>query len=427
MTPPSPPPPTPPAAASELSLPQVLQRLVLAQVALHAAMAGQRLAAPLQALSLGHTAWEAGVLLALFAALPVVTAMASGRLADRHGYHLPQRVAVACTVAGALCALLACALDGWPQFALAAVGAGLAGVGTNVGLIAMQRTGGRLGQDGPQRLQVFSWLGLAPSLANVVGPVSAGLLIDAGGHALAYAVMAVLPLASLWAARRVPAAVGAPLVAAGAASPRGRGLGQGLGLDLLQVPGLRRLFVVNWLLSASWDVHAFAVPLLGHARGYSASTIGLVLGCFTTSVTAVRLLIPLLAHRLDEVRTLTVAMLCTASIFAVYPWAPSPWAMGACAVLLGFTLGSVQPMLMSTLHQLTPGPRQGEAIAFRSMALNLSSCLMPLAFGAVSATVGALGPALLFWAMGGSVGAGSLLNRGLQRARQASVTGGGPD
>ena len=37
--------------------------------------------------------------------------------------------------------------------------------------------------------------------------------------------------------------------------------------------------------------------------------------------------------------------------------------MGGCAVLLGLTLGAVQPMIMSTLHHLTPDGRHGEAIA----------------------------------------------------------------
>ena len=49
-------------------------------------------------------------------------------------------------------------------------------------------------------------------------------------------------------------------------------------------PGLRRLLFVNWLLSSSWDVHSFAVPVLGHGRGYNASTIGLVLGTVVTMI-----------------------------------------------------------------------------------------------------------------------------------------------
>ena len=383
--------------------------LITGQVALHSAMAGQRMAAPLQALHGGASAWRVGVLLALFAALPVLTAMAAGRMADRHGYHRPLRVAVGGTMAGASCALLACALQGWPQFALMCVGAALAGLGTNVGLIAIQRSAGQLTSNSTERLRVFSWLGMAPSLANVVGPVAAGLMIDAGGYASAYGLMLVLPLVSLWVARRVPKEVMRPMV-----RPH---RSQRQAWDLFRRPGFSRLMLVSWMLSASWDVHSFAVPVLGHARGYSASTIGLLLGTFTAAVTLIRFAIPLLAHRLDEVRTLMVAMVGTGLVFAFYPLAPTPWWMALCAALLGLNLGAVQPMVMSTLYHLTPADRQGEALALRSMVNNFSSSLMPLAFGVAGA---ALGPAVLFWLVGAAVAAGSLAARGLRETLTAS-------
>ena len=78
--------------------------------------------------------------------------------------------------------------------------------------------------------------------------------------------------------------------------------------------------------------------------------------------------------------------------------------MSLCAVLLGLALGSVQPMIMTTLHQITPHERHGEAIALRSMTINFSSAVMPLMFGLAGA---ALGAASLFWVMGVAVAAGS--------------------
>jgi MFS family permease len=381
----------------------VLPALIAGQIALHAAMAGQRMAAPLQALQDGHSAWAVGVLLALFAALPVLTAIGSGRMADRHGYHRPMRIAVVCTVVGAGLALVACFVPGWWRFGLLCVGAAVSGVGTNVGLITIQRAAGHLALDSTERLRVFSWLGMAPSLANVVGPVAAGFMIDASGFGGAYALMCALPLLSLVAARYVP------VMARHAARPAGGGERGGT-WDLLRTPGLKRLLFVNWLLSASWDVHSFAVPVLGHDRGYSASTIGVVLGSFTLAVTLVRFVIPMLAHRLREVTVLRFAMVLTGVVFAAYPFAQTPWMMGICATLLGLTLGAVQPMIMSTLHHLTPAHRHGEAIAFRSMAINASSSVMPLAFGVAGSL---LGPGVMFWLMGAAVGAGSWVARGL--------------
>ncbi len=362
------------------------------------------MAAPLQALQAGYNTWAVGLLLALFAALPVVTAMATGRLTDRHGYHRPVHLAVALTVLGTGLAVLACWLPGWWGFGLQCVGAACSGVGTNIGLIAIQRTAGLLVQGSTERLRVFSWLGMAPSLSNVVGPVLAGFVIDAAGYAWANGVMMVLPLAALWFARAVPRE--RRVVAAANA------VTESSSWDLLRLPGLKRLLFVNWLLSASWDVHSFAVPVLGYSRSYNASTIGLVLGAFTLSVTLVRFIIPMLAHRLNEVTVLRTAMVLTGLVFMTYPFAATPWLMGLCATLLGLTLGTVQPMIMSTLHHMTPANRHGEAIAFRSMAINASSSIMPLAFGLAGTT---LGPGVMFWIMGAAVGSGSWAAAGLRK------------
>lgn len=384
------------AAASPAPAPaRQLLPLIAAQLCVHGSMAGVRMAAPLAVLQAGGSAFAAGLLLALFAAAPIVLALRAGRMVDRHGLHRPMRVAVAMTAGGAALAAGAMLLPGAWRYAALCAAAVLSGGGANFGMVAIQRTVGRLARDGTDLKRVFSWLGLAPALSNMVGPVLAGLLMDAAGHAAAFGALALLPLAASASRRHVPAEAAAPSEAGG---PRRAAWG------LLAAPAMRRLLLVNWLLSSSWDVHSFAVPVLGHERGLSASAIGLILGVFACSVAGVRLVIPLLAHRLREGQVLTGAMLVVALVFGIYPLAHSAPPMMACAVLLGMALGTVQPMIMSTLHQITPPARQGEAIALRSMAINLSSALMPLGFGLLGAS---LGVASLFWLMGAAVGAGS--------------------
>jgi MFS family permease len=216
--------------------------------------------------------------MALFALAPVLLALRAGRMADRHGYHRPVRLAVVLSLIGVAIALLATWFEGWLQFSLLSAAAVLTGAGTNLGLIAILRTAGHWASDSVQRVRVFSWLGLAPSMSNAIGPVLAGVMIDAAGFRFAFAVLLLLPLLSWHFANRVP--VWRPDI------PPGHG--EGTAWDLLAMPGLKRLMGVNLLLSACWDVHAFAVPVLGHERGFSASTIGFVLGSFTLSVTAVR-------------------------------------------------------------------------------------------------------------------------------------------
>ena len=373
--------------------------LITAQVCLHASLAGVRMAAPLWVLRSGGSEVLLGPVVGLFALAPVALALPAGHLADRRGYHVTLRLAVSLTIGGALIASCATFFPplSYPALCLAAM---LYGAGGIIGMIAIQRTAGRAAAHDPAALRrVFSWLGIAPSLSNVVGPLIAGVLIDYAGFRSAFAFLSLLPMCSLTCARMVPREVPprAPQRAARTAV-----------WELLSAPMLRRILFVSWFMSVSWDVHSFVVPVLGNHRGLSASAIGSVIGTFALAVTAVRLLIPLLAHRLREDHVLTGAMLLAACAFAVYPWAGSAWTMAACASVLGLALGASQPMVMAMLHQITPAHRHGQAIALRSMASNLSSALMPLAFGVLGTTLGASG---LFWLMGVLVGTGAFVAR----------------
>jgi sugar phosphate permease len=121
----------------------------------------------------------------------------------------------------------------------------------------------------------------------------------------------------------------------------------------------------------------------------------------------------MLSHRLREHQVLVGAMWLTTLVFFTYPWVHSAWLMAICATFLGLALGAVNPMIMTTLHHLTPSTRHGEAIALRSMTINASGALMPLLFGVAGA---ALGASTLFWVMGAAVGVGSWQARQVGRA-----------
>jgi predicted MFS family arabinose efflux permease len=368
-----------------------LAQLIAAQVSLHAAMTGFRMAAPLMALREGHSAAAVGMLLALFALAQVLLALPSGQLADRQGIRRPLHIAIGLATTGALLALA------FPVFPVLCATALCCGAASCVTMTAVQRHAGKLAQSTAQLKQVFSWLAIGPSISNFVGPFLAGVLIDVWGFRAAYLLLALLPsLAWFWA--RGLTELPNPQAPAGAS--------RGSAWSLLRQPDLRRLMLVNWMLSSCWDVHTFLVPVLGHERGLSASSIGAILGGFALAATAIRLLMPLLAARLRESVVIASAMLGTALLFAVYPLASSAWAMGGLSVLLGITLGSVQPMIMSTLHQITPAHRHGQALGLRALAINGSSVVMPLLFGSAGVVVGVAG---VFWAVGAVVGAGARL------------------
>lgn len=368
-----------------------LSKLIAGQVCLHACMAGMRMAAPLMALREGYSAAAVGILLALFATTQVFLAIPAGRFTDKHGLRKPILLSVFAASSGAGIAVL------FPIFPVLCLSALMTGGATGAMVIALQRHVGRSAQDPLELKKLFSWLALGPAVSNFIGPFSAGLLIDHSGFRMAFFFLALLPLLTWFLVRTTREWPPTTNVNDDKSQPKTT-------WDLLKEPMMRRLMLVNWFLSSCWDVHTFVVPILGHEKGLSASTIGAILGAFAISATLVRLLLPFVAKHLKEWVVVSGAMLLTGVLFGIYPFMPSAIAMGMCSVALGFVLGSVQPMIMSTLHQITPENRHGEALGLRLMAINASSVAMPLMFGLAGTVIGVAG---LFWVTGGLVAAAS--------------------
>ncbi|MDO4970163.1 MFS transporter [Comamonas kerstersii] len=376
-----------------------LLRLILAQISVHACMTGMRMATPLLALREGYSPAAVGFLLALFALTQVFLSLPAGRYADRHGLKRPLAISVTVASIGAGAAVM------FPIYPVLCFAALCSGGASGSALIALQRHVGREAKDQVMLRKMFSWLAIGPAASNFLGPFLAGLLIDyAGGEAAsdagfraAFLLLALLPLSAwLWVRTLQETKP----------EPKPAGSKKSTAWDMLQSQGFRRLLLMNWALSSCWDVHTFVVPILGHERGLSASAIGSILGAFAIAAAAVRLLIPFVSERITEWKVVMTAMIGACMLFCIYPLMPSALAMMACSVCLGFVLGSVQPMVMSMIHMVTPAHRQGEALGLRMMAINGSSVLMPMLFGSIGTVVGV---GALFWAVGGVVGACSRL------------------
>lgn len=374
-------------------------RLILAQISIHACMTGMRMATPLLALREGYSPAAVGMLLALFALTQVVLSLPAGRYADRHGLKRPLAISVVTASVGAGAAVF------FPIYPVLCLAALLTGGASGAAIIALQRHVGRAAHDTVTLRKVFSWLAIGPAVSNFLGPFCAGLLIDyAGGEAAsttgfraAFLLMALLPLSAWLWVRTMQEDKPAPKL---------EGSKNTTAWDMLQNQGFRRLLLMNWALSSCWDVHTFVVPILGHERGLSASAIGSILGAFAIAAAAIRVLIPLLSEHISEWKVVLGAMLGACALFTLYPFMPNAWAMMACSIVLGLVLGSVQPMVMSMIHQITPPERQGEALGLRMMAINGSSVVMPVLFGSIGTVVGV---SALFWAVGAIVGGAARL------------------
>ena len=358
-------------------------------------MAGTRLAAPLLALKLGYDNTHVGILIALFAVPQALFALPAGRWADRRGLKVPVRWSV--LVAMLAGALAATSLT-YAAMCVTAVGVGAA---IATAAIALQRHVGRAARTPAQLAHAFSWLSLAPALSNLMGPLMAGVVIDHVGYRVAFIVLASMPLIG-WCLIRMARELPNEARHAADSEPA---------WNLLRDATFRRLLLINWFSAASFDVHGFVVPVLGHQRGLSASAVGVILGAFAGAAAAIRVFLPLLVARVREWKVISGAMAIATVILMLYPFAYSAIAMAVCSALIGMSVGTVQPMVMSLLHQVTPSHRHGEAVAMRLLMVNVSSVAMPLLFGAAGALVGV---SSVFWFMGALTALGTRLGLGVR-------------
>jgi MFS family permease len=370
----------------------------------HTTFTSARMIGSLYALANGASAFTVGVLMALFALVPMLIAVRAGRWLDEVGPRRPLALGAAMLGAGAVMpALFPYAVA---DIAPLLVGAALVGTGS---MLVQQTTIHIVGSraDPARRAADFSWMAVGASVAGLVGPVTSGLLIDLAGHRVAFAALTVLTLANgvlLYLHRAHLPSHSAPSVAA---EPRPT-------FELLTLRDVRNVLIATALISMSWDLQTFMMPVHGTAVGLSASEIGLVLGAFAAASFTIRLAMPTLSRHLSEWQVLTFTLFTAASAFALMPWFASLVPLAGCAFLLGLGLGAAYPNVMSLLHAKSPPGRVGEALGLRHLIMNGSHVVLPLVFGAVGSLLGAKVVYLLMAVVLGAAGIGA---RRLSRAR----------
>jgi len=363
-------------------LPLALVIVIAVTILTHLAFAGARVSVALLALDRGASALVVGVLASLFAALPMFFSVAVGRLIDRIGVVGPM-------LAGALLVALGCAAAfAWPAIEPLYAVSAVIGSGAMLSHIASNNAVGAIGSP-PDRPRNFMFISLAFSTATFVGPVLAGLAIDALGHARAFLVVGAFAAASAAVCLAARARLPRPARAAVARGERRMA-------DLLRIPALRRVLAAGALIAMSWEIFTFAVPIYGTGLGLSASTIGAILGAFAAATFLVRVVLPVLARRVREWTLIVAALAIGLVVFGVFPLVERAPLLMALAFVLGLGLGMTQPLLLALLYTATPEGRSGEAVGIRTGILSVCQTVMPLSFGAIGA---ALGMAPVFWAM----------------------------
>jgi len=371
-----------------------LYRLIILNILNHSLYAGSRVAVALYAIHLKSSPLTVGVLMALYAALPMFFSISAGRLTDRVGSRGPMMVGSGTMIVGASLPFLSQDLLG-----LAAAGV-LIGCGFMFYQVAIQHVIGFIGSP-EERPANFSIMALGYSVSAFIGPMLVGLGIDGYGHAATFLLLSILPVTPLLilAANKLEL----PRPKHQRAPQAGRSV-----VDLLRNPQLRTVYISSGLISIGWDLYLFVAPIYGSHLGLSATMIGVVMGSFAAATFTVRLLLPLVGRRIRPYQLITAALLLSGATFFLFPLFTSMAPLITLSFVLGLGLGCAQPMVMAMIHDTAPEGRAGEAVGVRAMLISGSQTFTPIFFGAVGSAVGMIP---VFWAIAAALTAGGLFAR----------------
>lgn len=355
---------------------------------------GARVLATLFAVDLGAGPLETGILFALHGLFPFLLSVYAGRIADR----FDNRVLMYWGIGGYTLSLLLPFI--FPSLSVLYIAIAIGGITSMLFVVATQNLVGVL-SSAEKRTRNFSFYSLGESSASVVGPVFVGISIDAFRHPLTFMFLAAFTALCgllLYARRNtIPHAAGA----ADKHTPRAMS-------DLLKLPAMRNALVTNGVVMAGLDLFNLYMPVYGHAIGFSATTIGMILGAFGVAAFITRLAIPPVTARWGERAMIAAALALSAVAFVTFPLTTNALLLGAAAFVLGLGLGCGQPLSMILAFNAAPAGRSAEGIAMRLAVSYGAHVVIPPVFGVIGT---GLGLAPIFWTCAVLLAGGSFLNR----------------
>ena len=347
--------------------------IVLICVSIHGCYIGSKVVVSLLALDLGASQLLIGGLASLYAALPLVLGVYSGRLADTIGMRVPMLIGSVLTGAAMLCGYF------WQQLAALFAIALIMGAAFVFFNVSIQNLTGAYGRS-EDRARNFSILTIGYSISTFVGPMIAGFTIDYAGHARAFLVFALLTLVPIAILTFYPRLTRVSIQKLEREDRRA--------LDLLRNPPLRRVIITSGLIVAAYELFGFYMPVFGHSAGFAASTIGLIMGTYATATFLTRFFLPFLLRTQSPQQVLSFFMLLAAAGFLLMPFLRDAWLVMPVAFAIGIGMGVGQPISMTMAFNRSPAGRTGEVTGLRLTANNVARIVIPLTAGALGAAFG---------------------------------------
>ncbi|MCC6532362.1 MAG: MFS transporter [Burkholderiales bacterium] len=345
----------------------------------------------LYALKLGSPAYVIGLLGAMFAVLPMLFSMPAGKLVDRYG---SRALLLVCIVGSGVGLLVPWA---FPGIAAMFIASALIGLSLAV-VVPLQNLMGLISTP-ETRARNFANFSLGMGVANLLGPLLGGFLVDLAG-----------PASSCLYISSINVVVVAMLLVWGHRLPRtsAEAKAKGSVYAILKIGNVRRTIATASLINVGRDLYQFYFPVYAHSVGLSASLIGIVQATNSVAELTVRLVLARLLRKLKEEQLLAYAFFAGAVSLVLMPFFHSVYVLVLLSFLLGLGMGCGQPIITMLMYSYSPKGRTGEALGMRMSFIHLTRLIGPPVFGAIAS---AFGLAAMFVLNAAVMAGGGILSR----------------
>jgi predicted MFS family arabinose efflux permease len=340
---------------------------------------GTRPLMPLYAIELGIGPAEIGVLVAVFATLPLFLALRAGPWLDIYGSRATLLVTTIVAAAGLALPELV------PGRAGLYASQVVTGSASTLFILAAQRSVGMIASDSRTRERNVTVFSLGVAMASFAGPIPAGVVGEQLGYAMAFLVMGVFTLLSLAISVRVP-----PDRPDAPTEPAAVRIGNPLRV-LGYNPFMGRAFLISSLILMAKDMYIAYFPIYASTLGLSASAIGLIIGLHNGGGVVTRLVLLPLVERFGKNRVVIWSILAGGLLFLVLPLVTGMFLLTIASVGIGLALGLGQPLSVSTTIALSPSRKLGEVLGVRLGFNRFTQAVVPLCFGGAVLVTGVAG------------------------------------
>lgn len=353
-----------------------------------------QIVASLYALNLEASPLQVGTIAATFAIVPMLFAVASGKLVDRFGARWPMTFGA---TAGGIGMTL-------PYFFPGMLTLHVAGIMTGISIIffnlAIQNLVGLVSTP-ENRARNFANYMLVNTTATLVAPIAGGFMIDHVGHGITCLSIASLSL--------IPIAL---LLVRGKALPGGtrkdsKASGGGV-RAMLADKTIRQTLATGMLINAGINMYLVYMPVYAHAIGLSASTIGIVLAMNSSAAFVSRFMLPHSIKRFGEARVLAAAFFIGAVGLALIPLFHIAVVLGVISFAFGLGMGCGQPIVIMQMFSNSRDGRSGEALGLKFTTNQFTKLASPLLFGSIASAFGLLP---MFWINAALMTLGGIVSR----------------